>query len=190
LLWRVRIRRRVCRADTGAIVCDGCPSVPCIRHGTESIRSTELCNERSLISAPKHHAGLTKDLQKTSDNTSVQLQSTNAQIPSKTRGYQKPESKTSQQLTEPGDICKTSIPVQIRAAPPIQILENLAVVLLGSAALRVASALSGVRTVTRGIGLTASCICQSWRRASILSGDGLAGLYRSTVRTRWFASDR
>jgi hypothetical protein len=31
---------------------------------------------------------------------------------------------------------------------------------------------------------------QSWRRASILHGDGLAGLYRSTVRTRWFAADR
>ena len=49
--------------------------------------------------------------------TSVQLQSTNAQTPPKIGKYQRPESKTIQQLAEPDEICKTS-PVQIRAAPP------------------------------------------------------------------------
>jgi len=42
--------------------------------------------------------------------TSVQLQSTNAQTPSKTEEDQRPESKTMQQLTEPDEICKTSTP--------------------------------------------------------------------------------
>jgi hypothetical protein len=42
--------------------------------------------------------------------TSVQLQSPNAQTPSKIEEYQRPESKTIQQLTEPEEICKTSIP--------------------------------------------------------------------------------
>ena len=53
--------------------------------------------------------------------TSVQFQSTNAQTPSKTGEYQTPESKTIQQLTEPDEVCKTSTPVQIRAAPPISL---------------------------------------------------------------------
>jgi len=39
--------------------------------------------------------------------TSVQLQSTNAQTPPKTEEYQRPESKTIQQLAEPDEICKT-----------------------------------------------------------------------------------
>ena len=42
--------------------------------------------------------------------TSVQLQSTNAQTPPKTEEYQRPESKTIQQLAEPDEICKTSTP--------------------------------------------------------------------------------
>src|SRR4029453_17740662 len=42
--------------------------------------------------------------------TSVQLQSTNAQTPPKIEEYQRPESKTNQQLAEPDEICKTSIP--------------------------------------------------------------------------------
>ena len=41
---------------------------------------------------------------------SVQLQSTNAQTPHKTREDQTPESKTNQQLRQPCGICKTSIP--------------------------------------------------------------------------------
>ena len=41
---------------------------------------------------------------------SVQLQSTNAQTSPKTRERQKPESKTNQQLSQPCEICKTSIP--------------------------------------------------------------------------------
>jgi hypothetical protein len=41
---------------------------------------------------------------------SVQLQSTNTQTPPKIEEYQRPESKTNQQLTEPDEICKTSIP--------------------------------------------------------------------------------
>ena len=44
------------------------------------------------------------------ERTSVQLQSTNAQIPCKTGEHQRPESKTIQQVTEPCEICKTSIP--------------------------------------------------------------------------------
>jgi hypothetical protein len=50
--------------------------------------------------------------------TSVQLQSTNAQAPSKIEEYQRPESKTIQQLAEPGEVRKTSTPIQVRAAPP------------------------------------------------------------------------
>ena len=42
--------------------------------------------------------------------TSVQLQSTSAQTPPKTERYQRPESKTIQQLPEPSEICKTSTP--------------------------------------------------------------------------------
>jgi len=42
--------------------------------------------------------------------TSVQLQSTNAQTPGKTDEYQRPESKTIQQDREPTEICKTSTP--------------------------------------------------------------------------------
>ena len=42
--------------------------------------------------------------------TSVQLQSTNARTPPKTEEYQRPESKTIQQLAEPDEICKTSTP--------------------------------------------------------------------------------
>ena len=40
--------------------------------------------------------------------TSVQLQSTNAQTPSKTVEYQRPESEAIQQLREPDEVCKTS----------------------------------------------------------------------------------
>jgi hypothetical protein len=40
----------------------------------------------------------------------VQLQSTNAQTPGETEEHQRPESKTNQQLAEPNEICKTSIP--------------------------------------------------------------------------------
>src|SRR5262245_1122008 len=50
--------------------------------------------------------------------TSVQLQSTNGRTPSKTGKYQRPESKTNQQHRDSDEICKTSTPVQIRAAPP------------------------------------------------------------------------
>src|SRR5882672_11043887 len=42
--------------------------------------------------------------------TSVQLQSTNTQTRPKTEEYQRPESKTIQQLAEPGEVCKTSTP--------------------------------------------------------------------------------
>ena len=42
--------------------------------------------------------------------TSVQLQSTNAQTASKTEEYQRPESKTIQQLAVPDEVCKTSTP--------------------------------------------------------------------------------
>src|SRR5262245_9764093 len=42
--------------------------------------------------------------------TSVQLQSTKAQTPHKSRGDQAPESKTNQQDRDPDEICKTSIP--------------------------------------------------------------------------------
>jgi len=42
--------------------------------------------------------------------TSVQLQSTNAQTPPKAGEYRRPESKTIQQLAEPDEICKTSTP--------------------------------------------------------------------------------
>ena len=42
--------------------------------------------------------------------TSVHLQSTNAQTPRKTEEYQRPESKTIQQLAEPDEICKTFTP--------------------------------------------------------------------------------
>src|SRR5690349_20971327 len=44
------------------------------------------------------------------DAISVQLQSTSAQTPQKTRKGQTPESKTNQQHREPCEICKTSIP--------------------------------------------------------------------------------
>src|SRR5688572_8690136 len=43
-------------------------------------------------------------------NTSVQLQSKNAQTPWKTVEYHRPESKTNQQNRGPRKICKTSIP--------------------------------------------------------------------------------
>src|SRR3982074_3624487 len=42
--------------------------------------------------------------------TSVQLQSTNARTPPKTEEYQRPESKTIQQLAEPDEICKPPPP--------------------------------------------------------------------------------
>jgi len=42
--------------------------------------------------------------------TPVQLESTNAQTPPNTEGSKKPESKTSQQFSEPDEICNTSIP--------------------------------------------------------------------------------
>src|SRR2546426_11112349 len=42
--------------------------------------------------------------------TSVQLQSRSARTPPKTGEYQRPESKTIQQLTEPSEICTTSTP--------------------------------------------------------------------------------
>jgi hypothetical protein len=64
--------------------------------------------------------------------TSVQLQSTNARTLPKSEEYQRPESKTNQQLSEPCEICKTSIPVQIRAAPPILKIQ-LTVSLTGTA---------------------------------------------------------
>jgi hypothetical protein len=41
---------------------------------------------------------------------SVQLQSTNARTRPKTEEHQRPESKTSQQLAQPAEICKTSTP--------------------------------------------------------------------------------
>jgi hypothetical protein len=42
--------------------------------------------------------------------TSVQVQSTNAQTPPKTEEYQRPESKAIQHLREPDEVCKTSTP--------------------------------------------------------------------------------
>src|SRR5262245_27905767 len=44
------------------------------------------------------------------EKTSVQVQSMNAQTPSKTEENQRPESKTNQQLSQPYEICKTSTP--------------------------------------------------------------------------------
>jgi hypothetical protein len=53
------------------------------------------------------------------EQTSEQLRSDNAQTAGKTGHHQGPEDEARHHEIQPCTVCKTSIPVQIRAAPPI-----------------------------------------------------------------------
>jgi len=73
------------------------PGISSMRRGTNS--STTCLTEETPADGGRERG-----------RASVQLQSTNARTPPKTGEYQRPESKTSQQHTEPAEICKTSTP--------------------------------------------------------------------------------
>src|SRR5882672_1218251 len=100
---RYRRRQMLRRNEIPAHLC-WAPSECSPRGITRRTRPT-----RGAIHARSIHS-TSSDRASRPTRTSVQLQSTNAQTPPKTGKYQRPESKTIQQLAEPDEICKTSTP--------------------------------------------------------------------------------
>ena len=110
-------RSLTCRRATARLVTSGRPAGAATTSATKRAAGIRCDRRRRTVPGGRARrpaevllGAVTIEHHSRSHRISVQLQSTNAQTPTKTRGDQRPESKTNQQHREPCEICKTSIP--------------------------------------------------------------------------------